>query len=451
MVRDMGGNPELPDLRYRGVSAAVRKLRVMHTAELTPMLTEMADRYSVPGAVLGILRDRQVTVVHTGVADTASGELITAETRFGVGSITKPVTASVILRLAGEGYLSIDDQLAEHVPELRGNSWAGQTTIRDLLANKSRIPLRASWEFDLEGDDRDVLSRCAAMVGADEPTGDFWSYSNMGWVLLGRVVEAITGLAWEDAVECYVLGPLGMDQTTFALAPVAEPRAIGHEITPDGPEPVPAWTPRAYCSSGTSVLSTATDLLQFAAAHLEDPELATMREAHDEISIHGWLDAWGLGWARFDWDGGPVWGWDGVLPGQRMVLRLVPELNTAVVLATNGSTGRAMYRSLFHPIMKKLGATVPPLRLQRKPGAEGDLSRFAGLYAWPDRRCRVTAADDALVIEVGDRRVTASPTGNGIFLVDPHNPDNPTVTFGDFDGEGRPHVIYLMLWGMPLT
>lgn len=159
----------------------------------------------------------------------------------------------------------------------------------------------------------------------------------------------------------------------------------------------------------------------------------------------------GLGWARFDWAGGPVWGWDGVLPGQRMVLRLVPELDTAVVLATNGSTGRAMYRSLFQPIMKKLGATVPPLRLQPKPGAEDDLSRFAGLYAWPDRRCRVTAADDALVIEVDDRRVTTSPTGNGIFLVDPHNPDNPTVTFGDFDGDGRPHVIYLMLWGMPLT
>lgn len=429
----------------------MRTFGVVHSEELVSMLTETAHRHSIPGAVLGILRDRQVTVVHTGVADVASGEPMTAETRFGVGSITKSITATVILRLAGEGYLSIDDHLAEYLPELRGNGWARNTTIRELLANRSRIPLRAAWEFDLEGDDKQVLSRCAAMINGDRPTGAFWSYSNMGWVVLGRVIENLTGLTWEDATKRHLLDPLEMRQTTFALAPVAESRATGHEITRDGPQPVPAWSPRAYCSAGTSLLSTATDLLQFAAVHLEDPNLSIMRETHAEIPIHGWLDGWCLGWARFDWDGGPVWGWDGVLPGQRMVLRLLPKLNTAVVLGANGSTGRAMYRSLFQPIMKELGVTVPPLRLQPRPGADGDLSRFVGEYVWPDRRCRVTTADEALVIEVDDRRVMASPTGNGIFLVDPHNPDNPTVTFDGFDAAGRPHVIYLMLWGMPVT
>jgi CubicO group peptidase (beta-lactamase class C family) len=423
----------------------------MDELRLTSLLTELADRHSVPGGVLGILEEEQVIVVHTGVADTASGHPITAETRFGVGSITKPVTATVILRLAAEGHLSIDDRLAEHVPEFAGSAWAANTTIRDLLANRSRIPLRAAWEFDLEGDDRDVLARCAAMIGTDEPTGAFWSYSNMGWVLLGRVIENLTGLAWEEATQRLLLDPFGMAQTTFALAPVAEPRATGHDITSDGPRPVPAWSTRAYCSSGTSLLSTAGDLLQFAAIHLQDPYLATMRETHAEISIHGWLDGWGLGWARFDWDGGPVWGWDGVLPGQRMVLRLLPERKTAVVLATNSSTGRALYRSLFQSVMEEIGVTVPPFRLQPKPGANGDLARFAGEYVWPDRRCRVTTSEDHLVIEVDDRRVTAYPLGDGVFLVDSNNPDNPTVTFAGFDAAGHSQVIYLMLWGLPRT
>ncbi|HEX6146473.1 MAG TPA: serine hydrolase domain-containing protein [Acidimicrobiia bacterium] len=428
---------------------ALRSVDVVDESGLTSLLAEMADRHSVPGGVLGILREKQVTVVHTGVADVASGEPITPGTRFGVGSITKPITATVILRLAAEGYLTIDDPLAEHVPELRESEWARTATIRDLLANRSRIPLRTAWEFDLEGDDRDVLARCVAQIGTDRPTGAFWSYSNLGWVVLGRLIENLTGLAWEDAIQRHVLDPFAMDQTTFALAPVAESRATGHEVTPNGPQPVPFWSARSYCSAGTSVLSTATDLLRFAATHLDDPYLATMRETHADISIHGWLDGWCLGWARFDWDGEPVWGWDGVLPGQRMVLRILPAHKTAVILATNGSTGRAMCRSLLQPLMEELGITVPALRLQPKPGASVDLARFAGEYMWPDRRCRVTATDDSLAIEVDDRRVTAAPTGDGIFLIDPDNPDNPTVTFGGFDTAGQPQIIYVMLWGMP--
>lgn len=122
----------------------------MDVPGLTSLLTKRADRHSVPGGVLGILREQRVTVVHTGVANVASGEPITPGTRFGVGSITKPITATVILRLAAEGYLTIDDSLAEHVPELRESEWARTATIRDLLANRFRIPLRTAWEFDLD-------------------------------------------------------------------------------------------------------------------------------------------------------------------------------------------------------------------------------------------------------------------------------------------------------------
>lgn len=421
----------------------------MKARALSRLLEEAAVRHSVPGAALGVLRNGGATTVVTGVADAGSGEAVTDETSFGVGSITKPITATLLLYLAREGLLAIDDRVARHVPELTESSWARRTSVRDLLANRSGIPLRAAWEFDLEGDDDDVLSRGAAMIGTSEPTSGFWSYSNMGWVVLGRVVESVTGLRWEEAARHHVLDPLGMDRTTFASAPVAEPRASGHRIGPDGPEPVPAWTPRAYCSAGTSLLSTTTDLLRFAAEHLEDPYLATMRATHAEIPVHGWLDGWGLGWGRFDWPGGPVWGWDGVLPGQRMVLRLVPGRRTAVVLATNGSTGRAMYRSLFHPVLHEVGVVVPPLQLGVDPTAEVDLDRFAGDYAWPDRHCRVTASDGDLVVEVDDRCFRAAPIGNGVFVVDPEDPDVPTITFGYFDPMGCPQVIYLMLWGMP--
>ena len=135
-----------------------------------------------------------------------------------------------------------------------------------------------------------------------------------------------------------------------------------------------------------------------------------LRAVHAEVSIYGWLDSWCLGWARFDWEGGPVWGWDGVVSGERSVLRIVPEHQAAVVLMTNGSTGRAMYRSLFAELMESLfGISVPPLRLDASPGAAGDLSRFAGVYAWPDRRVEVTAAGSGLLIKERGRRNGGAP------------------------------------------
>ena len=149
--------------------------------------------------------------------------------------------------------------------------------------------------------------------------------------------------------------------------------------------PVEPLAARAYGPAGANAVSTVTDLLRFAAMHLEDPSLAPLRDVHADVPIYGWLDSWCLGWARFDWKGGRVWGWDGLINGERSVLRILPEQKAAVVLMTNSSTGRAMYRSLFAELMDPLfGMSLPPLRLDASPGAAGDLSRFAGVYAWPD-------------------------------------------------------------------
>jgi hypothetical protein len=166
--------------------------------------------------------------------------------------------------------------------------------------------------------------------------------------------------------------------------------------------------------------------------------------------VAGWLDAWCLGWARFDWDGGPVWGWDGLISGSRAILRLVPQQGGAVVLLTNGSTGRAMYRSLFPILMQAwFGIAMPALPLDSSPGAAGDLARFAGVYAWPDLRWEVTARDTHLLIEGDGGVVKALPLDNCAFVVDANDPDTPTVTFGGFDTSGRPAVLYQMLWGLP--
>jgi CubicO group peptidase (beta-lactamase class C family) len=382
-----------------------------------------------------------------------TGEPVTPGTRFSAGSLTKSMVATVVAGLAEAGRLSLDDPVAAHVPDLRTSGWAGRASVRDLLANRSGLALRAGLEFGFAGrkdQDDGALSRLVADAAAGGPAGGFWSYTNVGWCVLGRVIETAAGAVWEDAMRRQLFDRAGMSGTAFVTGGASERRATGHEITADGPVPVVPLTARAYGPAGTSAVTTVTDLLRFAALHLQDPPLAWLRAVHAEVPIYGWLDAWCLGWARFDWNGGPVWGWDGLVNGERSVLRLVPGHQAAVVLMTNSSTGRAMYRSLFAEVMASLsGISVPPLRLDAAPGAAGDLSRFAGVYAWPDRQVDVTATADGLLISSEDSQTEALPLDERTFLVAPADPDNPTVTFGAFDPAGRPQVLYDMLWGLP--
>lgn len=122
----------------------------------------------------------------------------------------------------------------------------------------------------------------------------------------------------------------------------------------------------------------------------------------------------------------------------------------AVELMTNCSTGRAMYRSLFADrIQPVFGFGLPSLRLDSVPGAAGDLSRFAGVYAWADRQLDVAPTPTGLVIRSERRETAALPLDDRSFLIDPTDPENPCVTFGAFDASGRPMVLYEMLWGLP--
>jgi CubicO group peptidase (beta-lactamase class C family) len=251
-----------------------------------------------------------------------------------------------------------------------------RATLRDLLANRSGLPLRAGLEFGFAGrTDRDdgALSRLVADAAAGGRAGGCWSYSNVGWCVLGRVIETAAASGWEDAMRRQLFDRAGMSQAAFVTVGSAVRRAKGHEVTADGVVPVAPMTARAYGPAGTTAVTTVTDLLRFAALHLQDPSLAGLRVVHADVRICGWLDSWCLGWAWFGWDGGQVWGWDGLVNGERSVLRIVPGQQAAVVLLTNASTGRAMYRSLFADLMPPLcGISVPALRLDPSPGVAGD-------------------------------------------------------------------------------
>ena len=142
----------------------------MDEGDLTALLHQHALQHSVPGAAIGILREGAATTAYYGVADVRVGEPVTAETLFSVGSLTKSMVATVIARLAAAGRLSLDAPVAAYVPELRGSGWADSATVRDLLANRSGLPLRAGLEFDFTGrSDQDTVHFLASLRTLPQP------------------------------------------------------------------------------------------------------------------------------------------------------------------------------------------------------------------------------------------------------------------------------------------
>ncbi len=343
----------------------------MTDPDLGALLAKHASAQGIPGATLGVLRDEVATIATYGIEDVRTGKPVDAGSRVSVGSLTKSMVATVVARLAAQGRLGLEDSVASHVPELAGASWARTATLRDLLANRSGLPLRLGLEFDFESTDtgEDALARFAARVAAEEATPMPWSYTNAGYALLGRAIETVTGSVWEEAMRAELLEPAAMSETVFALqdAPVA--RVAGHDMTDAGPVPVEPLTTRALGPAGTTLVSTVGDLLAFARLHLEDPALAVLREPTADVRIHAWFDRWCLGLGWFDWRGADVWGWDGLIAGERGMLRLIPERRAAVVLVTNSSTGRLLYRGLFPELMRSLfGVDGPAAGARPRPG-----------------------------------------------------------------------------------
>ncbi|BBJ41689.1 hypothetical protein SSPO_044070 [Streptomyces antimycoticus] len=186
-------------------------------------------------------------VRRVGVADVRTGRRIHRSDHFRAGSLTKTVIAAVTLRLAAQGRLGLDDTLEEHLPGLvRGRGNDGRNiTMRQLLNHTSGL-------FDYTEDP--VLARqlSAAADGTRTPTslvrtalthrpyfapGTKWRYSNTNYVLLGMVVQRVTGRSYAEQARREVLGPLRLHGTSFPGTRTTLPAPHGRAYTRESRTP----------------------------------------------------------------------------------------------------------------------------------------------------------------------------------------------------------------------
>lgn len=185
--------------------------------EMDALLRRLADAGVFSGAVLVARDGRTVFQGAEGVANRDFGVPVTPETRFNLASMNKMFTAVAVLQLAEAGKLSLDDPLAKHLPGFPTPGAAAKIRIEHLLTHTSGLGDFFTPKFEEMRPTRlRTLDDYIAAAGADslafEP-GTRWRYSNLGYVVLGKVIERASGMAYEDYVREHVWRPAGMTST----------------------------------------------------------------------------------------------------------------------------------------------------------------------------------------------------------------------------------------------
>jgi CubicO group peptidase (beta-lactamase class C family) len=195
-------------------------------AGVQPAMQAFADRGEIAGAVTLIAdKDRILHLAAAGKSDLSTGRAMRTDDIFWIASMSKPITAVCIAILADEGKLTFDDPVAKHLPEfdsLMVNENGAQVkparpvTLRDLLTHTSGMDEMRTRDPHLTL--AETSKRIAQMPLRFQP-GTKWAYSTAAIDVLGRVVEAAGGMAFEAFLRNRVLDPLEMKDTSFWVTP----------------------------------------------------------------------------------------------------------------------------------------------------------------------------------------------------------------------------------------
>ncbi|AJH76604.1 beta-lactamase family protein [Bacillus cereus ATCC 4342] len=225
-----------------------------------------------PGILANISKGGKTWSYTAGIADLTTKKPMKADFRFRIGSVTKTFIATVLLQLSGENRLNLDDSIEKWLPGvIQGNGYDGnQITIRQILNHTSGIAeYMNSKDFDIMDTKKSYTAEEFVKMGISLPPdfapGKGWSYSNTGYVLLGILIEKVTGNSYAEEVENRIIEPLDLSNTFLpgnsSVIPGTK-HARGY-IQLDGASELKDVTYINPGSSDGDMISTADDLNKF--------------------------------------------------------------------------------------------------------------------------------------------------------------------------------------------
>ncbi len=303
-------------------------------------VSDVVQRKGLTGLSLAIVRDGKVVLAKGyGKRSLETGALVEPETPFAAGSVTKQFACACILLLFEDGKLSLLDKVSKYFPEL---TRAGDITLWQLMTHTSGY---ADY-YPLDFVDRRLSKPIAVDSAIKEYAGgklDFepgtrWSYSNTGYLILGRVVEKVSGEPFGEFLRKRILKPVGMEHSSFEPTGADPNRASGYlPFALGSPEPA---TPEAngwlYAAGG--LWASAPDLARWDIALMDGKVLNLMSVAvmsSPVTLLDGRIKEYGCGLSIRHEGGFPVLSHGGAVSGFRATNILVPSMKSAVVVLIN--------------------------------------------------------------------------------------------------------------------
>lgn len=323
------------------------------------LVTEWLREEDLPGASLVLVdEDGECYAEGFGARDLETNAPATPDTLYGVGSISKPVTALAVARLADAGDLSLEDPVADYVDHFAGTP-GEPVTIAGLLSHTSGMPASDAGVLDqaLEGRpagiaDDDDYERHLRDAGEWRVTGeDRFMYCNAGYDVLGRVIESVDGRRYADYVREEILEPLEMDRSTFDPGPFEDDddATTGYLGGEEVPEPTPFPFEELIHPSG-GLVSSVRELGRFLRAGMGDGALEGSRVAppgtferlqRRRARFHAYLDGreeeYGLGWMAQPLVGDRVVGHGGSIGVSMAYAGYLEDERLGVAIACNAS------------------------------------------------------------------------------------------------------------------
>jgi CubicO group peptidase (beta-lactamase class C family) len=351
-------------------------------------------QHRASGIAVAIVRDGKLMYSQGyGHSDPAGKVMVDAsQTPFSIGSITKSFTATAIAQLLERGVIrSLDDPANRYLRRIQLPRKNGrEVTVRDLVTHRAGFDESI---YDLATFDtvpvpitpKEILKRLPPIVGTP---GEVSVYSNIGYGVLGVVIEDITALTYGEYLRQNIFTPLEMTHSYIRYRPqqeIAQPM----EYSPKGEAtPIPqGWAYHPFISSSASLVSTAQDMAKFALGQLGAESGAvpalmnavTARLMHDRsIANAPSVAGFGMSFIANTWNGTRVTENAGSGPGFQALFILLPDLKTGFVALIMGGGKESL--KMFALREEFLNFYLGPLRAIRGPLAGEPMRHYVGIY-----------------------------------------------------------------------
>ncbi|MBC2644015.1 MULTISPECIES: serine hydrolase [unclassified Rhodococcus (in: high G+C Gram-positive bacteria)] len=333
-------------------------------AQLTDTIPKAMERAEIPGAVVGVWQDDAAPYVQAfGVRDTATGDPMEPDVFTRIGSITKTFTTTAVLQLVDQGKIGLDDPIDRYVPDVpNGNT----ITIRQLAAMRSGLPDYTDVVIPAlpsqpqrQWTPQELLGISFSRPPLFAP-GAAFDYCNTNTVLLGLVVEKVSGRPLDAYIDEYIERPENLGHTSVPTdAAIPSPHAQGYTKTPDG-DTVNAtdWNPSWGFGAG-NMISTLDDLgswaRDLATGTLLSPPTQREREQFQLAPSEGTGSLYGLG---VEYQNGWI-GHNGNTAGYQTYAYYLPPEDKTVVMLVNSNVDPLGVWNLFADIVKIISPDHP--------------------------------------------------------------------------------------------